>query len=230
MRRWIGLILLCLILFPQFSWAEDQPVNAVGDKIWGDTQKKWAFLEGNVRITQGSTIINTANAQIDLDKKLIYLKDGVKLVHPEATIESNTLDYDLRKKIGTFKQSVVMNRGEIKDSTGKVTKDAFKLTCEQLYFESETKNFIAIGKGTINNKDFDGKADRIEYDDKTQELLLKENAYLKKPEGEEITGDQVKINLKDRSFIVEKNVTIHMNVEDETPTPTATPKDQEKKK
>lgn len=214
-KRLLLIFLSLIVLLPNLVAAEEEPVKATGDKIWGDTQKKWAFLEGNVKIVQGSTVITTTKAEIDLDKKLVFLKENVRLVHPDVIIEADSLDYNLKKKSGTFTGRVVMNRIEKKDKKESGNKDPFKLSCDELVFESETKNFIAKKNGVMEHKDFTGKADLIEYFDGNQELYFKGNAYLKKPEGEEINGDQVKINLKDRSFIVQDNVTVKIEIEED---------------
>lgn len=214
----IGLILLIyivVILIGGSTYAADDPVKATADSIHGDTQKKWAFLEGNVRIVQKNTVITTEKAEIDLDKKLLFLKSRLKLTSSEITVEADSLDYNLKQKQGTFKGNVTMNRVEVKDDGGKVTKDPFKLMCEELYFETETKNFTATQHARVEHKDFNGSGDAIEYHDARQELWFKKNTYLKKPSGEEIRGDSVKIDLKAKNFTVTQNVTINLNVDDD---------------
>lgn len=224
LNLWFIYVLLLLLGLP--SWAAEEKIKVTGDSVWGDTKKKMTFVEGNVRIVQGSTIINTQNAEIDLDKKLAFLKNHVKLVHPDLIIEAEILDYDLRKKSGTFKEKVVMKRLETKNKSGEKAKDPFSLTAEEIYFESNTKNFIAKNKGSFSHKDFSGTADRIEYSDAQQELVFSENAFLKRPEGEEIRGDSIKINLQDRSFTVKNNVSINFDVEEDEDTQTTKKSDK----
>ena len=193
----------------------EELVKASGDKVWGDTQKKWTYLEGNVRILQGSNQISTARAEINLDQKLLFLNGEVRLAHPEVNIAATKLDYDLRKKTGTFKELVVMERLIVKDAKGVTIKEPFKLICEELYFESETRNFSAKGKAQVEQKDFSGSADLIEYQDAKQELKFRGNAFLKRPAGEEIRGEEVVISLKDKSFLVRRQVTLEFKVEDD---------------
>ena len=195
----------------------EELVKASGDKVWGDTQKKWTYLEGNVRILQGSNQITTARAEINLDQKLLFLNGEVRLAHPEVNIAATKLDYDLRKKTGTFKELVEMERLKVKDEKGVTTKEPFKLSCEELYFESETRNFSAKGKARVEQVDFSGSADLIEYQDEKQELNFRGNAFLKRPAGEEIRGEEIVISLKDKSFLVKRQVTLEFKVEDDQP-------------
>lgn len=221
MKKIILILGMLIILSAIRAMAADEPVQATGERIWGDTQKKLAFLEGNVRLVQGDTVLTTARAEIDLDRKVVILTGSVKLVHPDVTITAEYLEYDLRKKSGTFRQKVVMERRAVKDEPGKKAKDPFTLSCAELVFESESRNFKAKGEVRFEHKDFSGNAGRADYDDGLQEMVFTENAYLKKPEGEEIRGGIVKINLKDRSFFVEQNVTLSFRIEDDaTPGPT----------
>ena len=121
-----------------------------------------------------------------------------------------------------------MQRSEVKNEKGKVTKEAFDLDADELYFQSDTKNFTAQGKSHFNNKDFEGSADTIDYSDRRQELLFTKNAYLKRPGGEEIRGEEVRIDLQDKSFVVVNNVSINFKVEEE-PEPTQEPAKRKKK-
>lgn len=205
-------IAVILLMFGMVCNAEEQ-VKVTGNTIKGDTEKKITYLDGNVKIIQGSNIILTEKAKIDLDNKLLYLENQVVFNGPDVTIQALTLDYNLKKKNGTFKTDVVLKRKEKKEN-GKNQKDPFTLIADEMYFDSESKNFVAT-KGKIEHKDFNGSADRIDYDDQQQLLVLTGNAYLKRPEGEEVWGDSTKINLKDKSFTVEKNVTVNFDVDDE---------------
>lgn len=192
----------------------EEPVKVTGNSIKGDTEKKITYIEGNVKIVQGSDVIFGDWARVDLDNKLLYLENQVVFKSADLTIEAWILDYNMKKKNGTFQKEVVLKRLEKKDKAKGDNKDPFTLYADELYFESNTKNFSAF-HGRIEHKEFNGTADRIEYHDKLQQLTLIGNSYLKRPEGEEVRGEQTKINLKDKSFIVEKNVTINFDVDDD---------------
>ncbi len=211
-RFWGGLLLLFVVTFQIVIAAEE--VRVTGKNVWGDTETKINYIEGDVRFVQGSTEITTEKARVDTDRKSAVFEKKVKLNHPEVTIKSETLEYDLKKKVGTFKANVVMNRIKTEATNGKKAKDPFTLNTNELYFETDTKNFIAQ-KGRVEHKDFTGEAGLIEYNDQLQELSLKENAKLIRPKGEIIKGKLIKINVSDKSFIVIDSVSVEFKVEQE---------------
>ncbi|HYH01724.1 MAG TPA: LptA/OstA family protein [Bacillota bacterium] len=195
--------------------AADEPVKATGTYIYGDTEKKISHIDGNVRITQGSTVITTDKATIYMDKKQVVLEGKVVLVNPDGTVTADYLDYDLRKKTGQFKGNVVMQRKAVKDSKAKKnTKDPFTLWAEELYLESDQKNFIAT-RAKFDHKEFKGTANQVTYTDSSEEMLFNSDVHLKKGKGEEIRSEEIKVNLKDKSFAATNNVSIQMEVDDE---------------
>lgn len=212
MRLKKGLVLIVLVVCSAV-FAEDR-VNVTGKSIKGDTEKKITFVEGKVRITQGQDTITAAKARIDLDNKLVFLEEEIVFDNPDFSAAAATLDYNLKKKNGTFKGEVVLKRKE-KTENGKIVKDPFTLKADELYFETENKNFTAA-RGMIEHKDFTGSGERIEYNDREEQLLLLGNAYIKRPEGEEARGDCAKINLKEKNFTVENNVTVNFDVEEDS--------------
>ncbi|HOJ77212.1 MAG TPA: LptA/OstA family protein [Bacillota bacterium] len=215
-RRVLIKIILLLILgccFTVFSASDDDKVKVTGNSIKGDTEKKISYIEGNVRIVQGKSVITTEKARIDMDNKQLFLESKVNYANEDVTIKAEILDYDLKKKTGTFYREVILDRKEQKEK-GKVVKDAFKLFADELYFEADSKNFIAT-KGKTEHKDFNGTAERIEYDDQLEYLSFFGNVYLKRPEGEELRGEKAVIKLKDKSFHVDSKVVIDFDVEDD---------------
>ncbi|HEY8462890.1 MAG TPA: LptA/OstA family protein [Bacillota bacterium] len=208
------LVLTICLGVPGIVWAADEQVKVTGDYIYGDTEKKISYIEGNVRITQGSTVITTDKAVIDTDKKQAVLEGKVVLDNPDGTVKAGYLDYDLRKKAGLFRNNVIMYRKAVKDSkTTKNKKEPFTLQAEELYLESEQKNFTAK-TATFDHKEFKGSARQIIYDDASEELFFKGDVHLKKVKGEELLGEEIKINLKDNSFAATNNVSIQMEVSD----------------
>jgi len=149
----------------------------------------------------------------EADKMLVYFKNKVKLVHSEATIEALSLDYDLKAETGLFYNNVVMNRNVVANEENK-SSEPFVLTTNELYFENKTKNFEAKGKSQLQNEKFTGEAENMKYDDLKQELLLTKNVHLRKKVGEEITGDSLKIDLKENDFVMQKNVNINLELEE----------------
>lgn len=211
MNRYCGCLLLifCIVLGSVLA-AEEVKVTA--KKVWGDTDTNINYLEGDVRFVQGSTVITTEKAQVDTDRKTALFERKVRLIHPDVKIQSKNLEYDLKKEIGTFKNDVIMERIKTKATKGEAAKDPFTLLTDKLYFETETKNFIAQ-KGRIEHKDFTGEADLIEYNDQSQQLILKEKARLTRPEGEEIRGKLIIINVSEKSFKVIDSASMQFEVE-----------------
>jgi lipopolysaccharide export system protein LptA len=198
--------------------AADEPVKATGTHIYGSTETKVSHIEGNVRIIQGSTTLTTDKATIYTDKKQVILEKQVRLVNPDGTVAADYLDYDLRKKDGLFRGNVIMQRKESKQNPKDAKssrKDPFSLYANELQLNTNTKNFTAIG-ARFEHRDFQGTANQIVYNDSTEEMVFSGNVYIKRTkEGEEIRGEETKINLKDKSFIVTKNVSVEFEVKDD---------------
>lgn len=211
-RFWSGLFVFLFFSLTLTVIAEE--VRVTGKKVWGDTDKKINYIEGNVRFVQGSTVITTEKAQVNLDQNSAVFEEKVKLTHAEVTIESKVLEYDLKKKVGTFKNKVVMNRIKTKATKDKAAKDPFKLLTDHLFFENDTKNFSAQS-GRIEHKDFTGEANSIDYNDQLQELSLKGKAKLVRPKGEVIQGELIKIDVSDKSFFVTDSISVEFEVEEE---------------
>ncbi len=206
MKRCLLALVVCICLITSIAKAGTEPVKAKSDKIWGDNKKKLTYMEGHVRIEQGPTVITTETTQVDLDKRIATFENKLQLISSDVIITADYLEYNFKSKVGTFLRNIILNRNEVKDTLGKVTKDGFKLSAESLYFESDTKNFKVQNQGMVEHKDFIGTADLIEYNDKKQELIFRGNAKIKRPSGEEINGNEVVINTQNRSIIVSGNV------------------------
>lgn len=210
-RFWV--LFTIILLFGATLAGATEEVRVTSKNVWGDTDRKINYLEGEVRFVQGTTIITTEKARINLDRNDAVFEENVKLTHTEVRIESDILEYDFKKKVGTFKKNVVMDRIKTKATKDKKGKDPFKLVTDELYFENDTKNFTAQ-KGRIEHKDFTGEADLIEYHDARQELSLVDNAKLIRPKGEVINGKVIKINISDQSFYVTDAVSMEFEVEE----------------
>ncbi|MGD8400412.1 MAG: LptA/OstA family protein [Bacillota bacterium] len=209
------LLLLFFGLIGRASAAEE-PVKATGDTIRGDTEKKIIYLEGNVRIVQGSTIITTQKATIDNGpKKKATFEGHVKLENSDGTVEADALDYNLRKKSGRFRGNVVMRRKASQATQKKAKQDPFTLRSTELFLETKTKNFTAT-KGYFQHKDFKGGADQIIYRDALEELIFRGHVDLKRVKGETVRGEETRINLQDKSFVATNNVKIQIEIDEDT--------------
>ena len=177
LRILVGLFLIFLIISGA-ALAGEAPVRITGDKVWGDSQKQLAFLQGKVRIVQDKTVITTNQAEIDMDRKIAKLKGNVVLTNGELTIRSGSMEYDLKQKTGNFKEHVNLKRRAVKDRSGKETKEALDLTTGELFIATDTKNFTARGDSRVKGRDFTGSAVVIEYDDQQQTLHFQEKVRI----------------------------------------------------
>ncbi len=185
-----------------------------GGSIEYDNTGQQLIFKNNVSIEQGKTVIKTEAAVIDLRKKELRFETDTGLTSSEINIKGGGLEYDYDKKVGTFSKDIVLERDEVKNTQGKVTKEPFKLTAGSLYFETGTNNFSAA-QGKIEHKEFTGSADRIEYDDKSQHMIFHGNACLTRPQGEQVKADLIEIDIREQSFSVQKNGDIKLRVQEQ---------------
>lgn len=191
---------------------ENKDFTGTADTIeYNDKEQKLVFT-GNVRITQGTTVLTTDEGEINLDNKQLVFKDHIQSVNDNINIEADGLEYDYNNKTGTFKKNVVLNRDAVKADSKNAAQDPFKLTADELYIETDTKNFTAKNNGIIEHKDFNGGGDIIEYNDKLQQLTIEDNAYLNHSDGEEIKGDSITIDLHEKSLTVYNNGAVSVDV------------------
>lgn len=165
-------------------------------------------------IQQDAAIIKTENAVIDLAQKQLRLETKTDMTSRETNITAAGLSYNYEKKTGTFTQDVVLTRAEVKNTNGKITKDAFTLKAASLYFETDSNNFTA-NNARIEHKDFNGTADKIDYNDKLQRLTFHGNAHLIRPHSEELNGEQIEISLPDQSFTVHQSGAVKLLIQEE---------------
>ena len=190
-------------------------IHARADRVTGQVKGKGqdlVVLEGDVRVTQGKTTILAERAVYDKEAGTILFTGSVQLAHEGIQVAAKELLYHRGTKEGTFRGEVRLAREEEKDKDGKVTKDAFALTCAEMDFAAEKKSFTARGQASLEHKDFSATAGEISYDDEHQELRLRqEPTLLHKDEtikAEEIAiaveGDTFKIIKAEITFIVEE--------------------------
>jgi lipopolysaccharide assembly outer membrane protein LptD (OstA) len=199
-------VLLGAVCGPNAQTGSGEPVTITGQAIWGDYDKKITYISGDIRIVQGKTLITTDRAELNTGKKTAVFSNNVKLSHPDVTITAELLEYDLKQKTGTFKQQVTLNRIETKDDGGKANRDPFILTADQLYFESDTKNFKASGRGQIKHKDFTGLADTIEYQDQEQKMIFRGAVEIVQDSdhgsGSKIRAEMIELDLNQKRLII----------------------------
>lgn len=220
-RRLAGFLVLLLFLQTVGTVGAEDRADITGKEIRGNTDDEIIFITGEVRIVQGEELITAERARIDTDKKKLLMEQDVLFISDDLRVNADMLEYDLNKKKGTFKGKVKLERIVAEKSSKEAntareddSKDPFILFTEELYFEVDEHNFVAW-RGRIEHEDFSGEADKIEYWDKSEEMLFTDNGYLKNDDGEEVWGDRIRFKLKDKDFTVEDNVRITFEVDDD---------------
>jgi lipopolysaccharide export system protein LptA len=163
--------------------------------------------------------LSSSRILLNIDQKNFEASEDAVFRHEEFNGSADRMQYDDQLQQLTFDGHAVLNRPKQTAKNGKA-KEPFSLNCKQLQFRVETRDFTASGEVALEHSDFKGTADRVEYLDQLQELMFTGNARLKRPEGEEIRGERIKILLNEKSFTVVKGVTLSFEVsEDDSPAP-----------
>lgn len=196
---------------------EKDKVKITGiQRVWGETDKKISHMEGDLLIVQGELRIRTRYADIDQDKKEARFTQGVHLEKKDLVIDGDEFTINFKKKQGTFTGNVRLERAETKDETGK-TKDHFRLKCNRLDVDTDKQNFTALGSTVLEHKEFNGTGERVEYDNASQVLVLKEQVVLVRKAEENLAGGKVRIDLSKKSFEVVDGAELTFDVDkDET--------------
>lgn len=193
--------LLCCLSSPLLAADE---IRARADRVSGQIKKKdqeIVVLEGHVVITHGKTTIETERAVYDKTAGTLQCTGGVRLVSEGIEVEAEELVYLRRTKEGTFRSGVRLSRQEEKDAAGKVTKDPFTLTCRELVFAAEGKQFTARGEAEMVHAEFVAAAEEIAYDDARQELRLTGSPRLVHGD-ETVEAEEIVIAVEKNTFIL----------------------------
>ncbi|MCZ2459136.1 MAG: OstA family protein [Chitinophagales bacterium] len=196
---------------------------------WSDylqylSDKKIAYLKGNVKLTSGKGVLTTPDLEYDVDTKIAIYTHGGKLVNENKTVLTSKEGYyytDL--KDAYFKKDVVL-----KDP-------GFDLRTDSLLFntENETARFIAYTfikdstgrtiettEGTYNIKSGiasfgnhpkirDGNlfvtGGQVDNNDSTGVILITgKGSMIDTVEGRSVFGDEITINKKTNTFLATK--------------------------
>ena len=216
-KSWLLPLLMAGIVWTGgLSWAAE-PVQITGRDIRGDTKRKITYIRGDVRIVQGIMVIGAQNATIDMDRKNAILENSVRFQQAEITIAADYLGYDLHKKTGTFQRRVRLDYRPTPNRSGKLASEPFNLTCQQLYFEADSKNFSASQEIRVEHSAFNGSADRLDYQDKSRELLFRGRARLNRPaqtrpgqskEPFQLQSDQIALQTQTKNFTATGNAAL----------------------
>ena len=214
--KWLALLVILAIAVTTSNAEDKERVKVTGIKrIWGDTDKKVSFLEGDLLIVQKEVQIRTSYAEVDQDKKEAWFSKKVILTKEELTIEGQRLNMKFQKKQGVFEEDVLLRREEVKDKKGKVKKEAFTMNCSRLEFDTKKENFVATGDVLLDHKEFKGRCQKVTYDNDKQIMVMTGNPVLDRDNGESLRGGVVRIDLENKQFEVTEGAEVEFTVDDD---------------
>jgi lipopolysaccharide export system protein LptA len=197
--------------------------------VWADylqylSDKKVAYLKGNVKLTSGKGVLTAPDLEYDVDTKIGIYTHGGKVVNNNKTVLTSKEGYyytDLKDVY--FKQNVVLDD------------PAYHLRTDSLLYntENETARFIAYtfikdssgrtiettdgfynlksGQASFGNrpKIRDGKlfvtGDQVNNDDSTGIIYINgKGAMIDTAEGRSVFGEEITINKKANTFLATK--------------------------
>lgn len=222
---WLIIIILLLLVMPAAAKnkakdkakdKETERVKITGiKKAWGNTDKKQAFLEGDLLIIHEETRIKTTYAELNQDTKEGTFSKGVFTDYKDIKVESSELYINFKKKNGVFSGVVRVKRQKSKDKNGK-EKEPFTLLCDRLEMDMDKETFIATGQTVVlEHEDFTGRCQRLDYDNQGEIMEMVGDPVLTRKEGDTVKGDRIRLNLKDETFEILDNAEMAFEVEEE---------------
>jgi lipopolysaccharide export system protein LptA len=181
-------------------------------KVWGDTDKKVSYLEGDLLIVQGEVRIRTKYAEIDQDKMEAKFSQGVHLEKKDLIIDGFAFNMNFKKKKGIFLGRVKLERKESKDVKGK-KKDRFTLECDRLDVDTDKEDFTGYDNILLEHKEFNGTSKVVQYVNLTQMLTMTGQAELIRKGKENLVGENVTIDLNKKNFEVFGNAELTFDVD-----------------
>ncbi len=167
--------------------------------------------------------LSSSRILLNIDQKNFDASEDAVFRHEEFNGSADRMQYDDQLQLLAFDGHATLNRPKQTAKNGKA-KEPFSLNCQQLEFRVETRDFTASGEVALEHSDFTGTAERVEYLDQFQELIFIGNARLKRPKGEEIHGERVKILMNEKSFTVVKGVNLSFEVSEDNSSAPQRPK------
>jgi lipopolysaccharide export system protein LptA len=224
-RRQILLLLLLFLLMPfpgQVRGEEkrSEQVRITGiNRMWGDTEGERTYLEGDLVITKGDTIIHSSFAEVkktgegDRDRTA-WLKGGVRLVQDELKLAGEEMEFAFEEDWAIFRGDVRLEREEVKNAAGEVEKEGITLSCDYLRIETERKDFQATGNVSLVHKEFTVTAAGLTYEDAGEILFFTGGFFLTRKQ-DSMKGEELRIDLKEEVFDAQRGVELFFEVEEE---------------
>ncbi len=211
-----------LLLLRPVAYGEEGPGNQTVrvegiDRMWGDTEGETTFLEGELVITKGDTVIYASYAEVEKTgdgRRIARLSRGVRVVCKETTVQGEELTFDLDNDYGVLTGDVRLERREKRNEAGEVEKDRIVLTCAVLEIDTVRNNFTAGGDVFLEHEDFTVTAARLTYED-AGEILFFSGGFLLSREKEDLQGQNLQIDLKEKIFKAWEQVELVFEVDGE---------------
>lgn len=233
----LPLLLFSLVLFPETARGEEKKTEQVRitgiNRMWGDTEGEKTYLEGDLVITKGDTVIYASSAEViktgegDRARKA-RLSGGVRLFQDELRLEGAEMEFAFDEDWAVFKGDVRLEREEVKDAAGEVEKEGIVLSCDYLEIETERRDFQATGNISLVHKEFTVTAAALTYEDAGETLLFTGGFFLFR-EKENMKGEELWIDLKEEVFDARRGVELYFEVEEEEETKEEETKEEEAK-
>ena len=194
-------------------------------QVWANNlrylyDKKYAYLNGNVRLTDGHGNLTTNNLEYDMARKIGTYKNGGKVVNNRTTVTSQEAIYYTDIKDVYFKKNVVMKdpantirtdsilyntelqqarfiaRTVIRDTSGRV------ITTTEGVYDGISRKTEFTQRTTIVDKSLTVTGDNIFSDDETGNIRIEGRAILvDTAKGISILSEKIFANNKTEAFL-----------------------------
>ena len=216
-------LLFLLILSPGPARGEEKKTEQVRitgiNRMWGDTEGERTYLEGDLVITKGNTVIHTSFAEVEKTgegdrARTARLKGGVRLFQDELKLAGEEMELAFDEDWAIFRGGVRLEREEVRDAAGEIEKEGITLSCDYLWIETERKDFQASGNVSLVHKEFTVTAAGLTYED-AGEILFFTGGFFLSREKDSMRGEELRIDLKEEVFDARHSVELLFEVEEE---------------
>ncbi len=194
-------------------------------QVWSNTlrylyDKKYAYLDGNVRLTDGQGNLTTNNLEYDVARKIGSYKNGGKVINKQTTVTSREAIYYTDIKDIYFKKNVVLVSPTNTVKTDSIlyntemqmarfiSKTTIKDTSGRVIMTKEGNYYVPTGKAeftqrtTIIDKALTVTGDEIRSDDSTGIIQIKGRGVLiDTAKGISILANSIFANKKTEAFL-----------------------------
>ena len=169
-------------------------------------------LSKGVKIKKGDIDLSAPRGTMKRQEKKLTLLEGVKMNYDQGDIESQKMVGWLNDNKYLFEKEVVFDYQPLdKDKRG------FVLKAPYLEMLSDDKSFVAKNGVTINYNKKLLKADKAEYSDENEQLILNDNVHIKEENGDWIKSQKAVFDLStgQEDFKADGDVEIELKLDEE---------------